>query len=104
MSTGVPWAPAIAAAYTAASLAKTNSIISNLKSQSFSGGGSQPSAGSAPAVGASASGVPQSAGQAGVSQSIVLNIDPDAIITGRGLVDMLNEAAANGANISVAGE
>jgi hypothetical protein len=45
MSTGGPWAPAVAAAYTAASLAKTGVQISNLKSQQFSRGGSQPAGG-----------------------------------------------------------
>lgn len=39
MSTGGPWAPAVAAAYTAASLAKTGSMIQSLKSASFNGGG-----------------------------------------------------------------
>ena len=38
MSTGGPWAPAVAAAYTAASLAKTATLISSIKSASPSGG------------------------------------------------------------------
>jgi len=39
MSTGGPWAPAVAAAYTAASLAKTGAQIAAIRSQSFGGGG-----------------------------------------------------------------
>lgn len=39
METGGPWAPLVAAAYTAASLAKTSGMISSLKSASYSGGG-----------------------------------------------------------------
>lgn len=39
MSTGGPWAPAIAAAYTAASLLQTGNLIKNIRGQSFSGGG-----------------------------------------------------------------
>lgn len=39
MSTGGPWAPAVAAAYTAASLLQTGNLIKNIRGQSFSGGG-----------------------------------------------------------------
>ncbi len=38
MSTGGPWAPAVAAAYTAASLAKTGAMIAGIKSSSQSSG------------------------------------------------------------------
>lgn len=53
MSTGGPFAPAVAAAYTAASLAKTGMLISNIRSGSKAsggsgGGGAVASAGSAP--------------------------------------------------------
>lgn len=48
MSTGGPWAPAVAAAYTAASLAQTGSLISSIKGSGggggISGGGSPPTA------------------------------------------------------------
>jgi hypothetical protein len=40
MSTGGPWAPFVAAAYTAASLARTGALISQIQSTSFGGGGS----------------------------------------------------------------
>ena len=39
MSTGGPWAPAIAAGYTAASLLKTGGLIQQIKGSSFGGGG-----------------------------------------------------------------
>lgn len=39
MSTGGPWAPAVAAAYTAASVLQTGNLIKNIRGQSFSGGG-----------------------------------------------------------------
>jgi len=39
MSTGGPWAPAVAAAYAAASVAKTAGMISSLSSTQFGGGG-----------------------------------------------------------------
>jgi len=45
MSTGGPWAPLVAAAYSGASLIKTGVQISSLKSQQFSRGGSQPASG-----------------------------------------------------------
>lgn len=40
MATGGPWAPAVAASYTAASLAKTAAQIKSIRAQSFGGGGS----------------------------------------------------------------
>ena len=39
MATGGPWAPAVAAAYTAASLGKTGALIASIKSQQYAGGG-----------------------------------------------------------------
>lgn len=39
MATGGPWAPAVAAAYTAASLLKTGALIQSIRSTSFNGGG-----------------------------------------------------------------
>lgn len=104
MATGGPWAPAVAVAYTAASLAKTGAIIRNISAQSFSGGGSQPSIGGGgmPSVPAQA-GVGGGGGSVGDQQSVALNIDPDAIITGRGIISMLEEAQKNGANLSFIG-
>jgi len=105
MATGGPWAPVVAAAFTAASLAKTGALIRNINAQSFSGGGGQsnPGGSGAPAIPAQAQ--QAGTGAAGPTQgsSVALNIDPDAIITGRGLVDMLNEAVDNGANLRIIG-
>jgi hypothetical protein len=107
MATGGPLAPAVAAAYTAASLAKTGMMIRNINSQSFSGGGSQPSVGGSGmpiAIPSGGEGVGGGGGSpAGESQSVALNIDPDAIITGRGIISMLEEAQKNGANLSFLG-
>jgi tape measure domain-containing protein len=57
MSTGGPWAPFVAAAYTASSLLKTGAQIQALRGTSFNGGGSAGGAGGgsgAPSVGAGA--------------------------------------------------
>lgn len=63
MSTGGPWAPVVAAGYTAASLLKTGSLIAGIKGQSYGGGGSQSggSGGGLPSVSVP-SGTPTSTG------------------------------------------
>jgi len=63
MSTGGPWAPAVAAAYTAASLAKTGAMISSLRSQSYGGGGGASAAASS--VGNNSTSLPGPAGAGG---------------------------------------
>lgn len=45
MSIGGPWAPIVAAGFTALSIARTASMINSIKSQSFGGGGASISAG-----------------------------------------------------------
>jgi hypothetical protein len=98
MSTGGPWAPAIAAGYTAASLAKTGSMIQSLKSQSFSGGGSSVGGGggaapSIPAPQSSGGGMEQSQG------STAINLPRNAIIRGDALLDLIEEEVNNGRSV-----
>lgn len=98
MSVGGPWAPAVAAAYTAASLAKTGALIRSINSQQYGGGASQPSAAaSAPSV--TPDSVPQSGGGGGASSSgeTYMQIPEGAIMTGRGFIEIWNEAVRNGA-------
>lgn len=56
MATGGPWAPAVAAAYTGASLLKTGKQISEIKSQKYGGG--------APKSGGGGGGLPSAGGSA----------------------------------------
>lgn len=56
MSTGGPWAPAVAAAYAAASLAKTGAMIQSIKSGGSGGGGG--GGGGVPSVGGGAPAAP----------------------------------------------
>lgn len=94
MSTGGPWAPAVAAGYTAASLLKTGSLIAGIKRQSYSGGGSQTAGGGGGGVSVStgagngASVAP--AQQPTTTQIIDLRgITADTILTGQSLIDIL---------------
>ena len=80
--------------------------VSAIRSQSFGGaGGAAASGGGMQAVAPNpvnvGGGMPDAGKAAG--QSIALQIDPDAIITGRGIISMLEEAVNNGANISFIG-
>jgi len=82
--------------------------VSAIKNQSFGGGGgAAASGGGAPATAPNPVNVGGDTGQAGGStgsgQSVALQIDPDAIITGRGIISMLEQAVNNGANISFLG-
>jgi hypothetical protein len=100
MSTGGPFAPVVAAAYTAASLARTGALINNIRGggKSSGGGGAAPS-------------VPQSAQQAGGGGSSSQQSSPQRIfnvnMTGqsqstqsvRDLLGMINEEIGNGLQI-----
>lgn len=68
MSTGGPWAPAIAAAYTAASLLQTGNLIKNIRGQSFNGGGG--SGGTSISAGAAMGGGGGSGGDAQIPSNI----------------------------------
>lgn len=84
MSTGGPWAPVVAAGYTAASLLKTGSMIKSIRSTSFgSGGGGSGAAGGSVAVpgggGGSAGG--GAAPNAGATM-FVQGLNPNDLFTG----------------------
>jgi len=106
MATGGPWAPAIAAAYTVASLAKTGAQINAIKSQSFSGGGGQSDAGgsSFPTTGAASGGGGGGAigggSGGGNAGSVAINLPAGAIIRGDALLDMIEEAVNNGKSVN----
>jgi len=102
MATGGPAAPAVAAAYTAASLAKTGAQLSAIRRQSFSRGGSSASAGAAgggqPVTPTNGGGSGGGGGQE-VRRSITIRgegISQEWIRDS--LVPALNEAAGDGAS------
>lgn len=105
MSVGGPYAPVIAAAYTAASLAKTWAQISSIKSQTFSGGGGAGGGGGAPSASPAASGA--AAGSTGTynaggetqSVAVTINMDEGAMYSGkqiRGLIEAINDEVGSG--------
>jgi alanyl-tRNA synthetase len=89
MSTGGPTAPLVAAAYAAASLAKTGMMIKQINSQQFGGGGGNATSfsGGLPAVNTQ---------QAAPQQTQTVDVRVTA--SGGGVVDMFNFEVANGAN------
>jgi hypothetical protein len=103
MATGGPWAPVVAAAYTAASLAKTGAQISAIRSQSFSGGGGQQDVGGssfpAPSTAGGGGGGGVGGGGGGNAGSVAINLPAGAIIRGDALLDMIEEAVNNGKSV-----
>ena len=97
MSTGGPWAPAVAAAYTAASLAKTGALISQIQSQSFSGGGGQGGAAGAGGSGVAAA-APQQQQPSRIVQIDFQGGDYERQIAGN-IVNILSEEIKRGAVI-----
>jgi hypothetical protein len=88
MATGGPWAPAVAAAYTASSLLKTGALIQSIRGTSFgSSGGSASASGGGGDSGGGAGGGGGGAVQAGAAQSAgsvmhVQGLDPSHLFTG----------------------
>ena len=102
MSTGGPYAPAVAAAYTAASLAKTGALIRNINAQSFGGGAIQSNAGGSgiPSVSTPSGGGGGSTGGGQQSQgSVAINLPRNAIIRGDALLDLIEEEVNNGRSV-----
>ena len=100
-----PWGVAAGVVAAGAAIAAGGARVSAIRSQSV-GGSSAPT--NTPTQQVNASSTPVSGGggggeSAGNQQSVALNIDPDAIITGRGIISMLEEAQKNGANLSFLG-
>lgn len=103
MSTGGPWAPLVAASYTAASLAKTGAQVRAISSQSFGSGGGQGDVGGSGVPSMSAGGgggfaQPNAGG--GNAGTVAINLPAGAIIRGDALLDMIEEAVNNGKNVS----
>ncbi len=102
MSVGGPFAPAVAAAYTASSLANTASMINSIRS-----GGSQSSApsgsvGSADTVSGS-NGGGSSSGGTNASQAVTINLVGDNYSSDqvRELIGQINEATSDGVQLNV---
>jgi hypothetical protein len=102
MSTGGPWAPLVAASYTAASLAKTGAQVRAIQSQSFGGGGGQSDVGGSgmPSIPAGGGGFAAPGGGGGSAGTVAINLPAGAIIRGDALLDMIEEAVNNGKNVS----
>lgn len=103
MATGGPWAPVVAAGYTAASLAKTGTMMQSIKSQSF-GSPSTPTSfsGGVPSVNTSGGGASQPTNN--VSVDIVgsegATFSRDAVI---GLIGQINGAVSDGVTLNTGG-
>ena len=109
MSTGGPWAPFVAAAYTAASLANTASMINSIRSAG-SGAASKPSA----SVPSTPSGSPSGGGggvsggtQQAASRTIDIRFTGTGFITPEMMRDQiipsLNDALGDGATLNIGG-
>ncbi len=109
MSVGGPYAPAIAAAYTAASLVQTGTQIAKISSMSFGGGSSSGGGGGGGGGGDFAAAGRSGNGDGGASSvgapartGVILHMPDDALMDGQGfrrLIDKLNEATADGAQL-----
>lgn len=104
MATGGPWAPAVAASYFAASVAKTATQIQAIRSQKFGGGGSGSAGGGTGGASGALPGasVPQ---QANVRQNTVatINLQGDTFSrdTVGALIGQINNALEDGYSIRV---
>lgn len=96
--------PALGAAAAGIAIAGGVARVQSIRSQSMGGSGT-PTQTATQSVNASSTpaGAGGGGGSVGDQQSVALNIDPDAIITGRGIISMLEEAQKNGANLSFIG-
>lgn len=110
MSTGGPWAPAVAAAYTAASIARTASMINSIKSggSSVSGGGGGGGGGFAAQSGGAGGAGGGDGGQSQASAPRFINVN----FTGQGLLNtaqvrelmgQINEQLGDGVKLNVTG-
>jgi len=108
MSTGGPWAPAVAASYTAASLAKTGAQLSAIQSQSFQGGGGTSAAASTGVPTTGGGTVPGTGTPGGASggggQSTIINLQGDSFGQKqvRELIEQINESSRNGSRVILA--
>jgi hypothetical protein len=100
MSTGGPWAPAVAAAYAAAAGLNALNMMNNIRKQQFGGGGGAPvhptqGASNISPVGAGGGGGQQQ-GQSQSMTHIIKGLDPNSLFSGRQLRELLNEGTRDG--------
>lgn len=88
MSTGGPWAPAVAAAYTASSLLRTGAMIQSIRGTSFGSSSAGSSSG-----GASSSSVPTASGAASSSSSAGANTGSTMYVEGLNPTSLFTGAA-----------
>lgn len=107
MSTGGPWAPAVAAAYAGAAALNGANLINNIRSQQFGGGGGTPIAptqGSSNVSPQGAGGGSTAGGGSSAQQTAIIQLQGE--VFGRqtviGLIDQINDALADGARLRVA--
>lgn len=104
MSTGGPWAPAVAASYAAASIANTAGMINSIKA----GGTSQGSSGASSATGTSGSTSGTSTTQAApvADRNISINLSGQGLFSSdqvRELMAQINEEIGDGVNLNTGG-
>lgn len=111
MSVGGPWAPVVAAAYTAASIAKTTSLISSIKSggsSTSSGGGGRSVLPSRGGSGGGGFGGPNQVGQAGpqLSRNVEVRFTGQGLLNNeqvRDLIEQINEQVGDGVELITTG-
>lgn len=104
MSTGGPFAPLVAASYTAASLVKTAGLIKSIKSRSSSSGGGSGGGSSRTPSSGGGSGGSSSSGQSNVQspRNITINMTGSGLLSTdqvRELIGQINEQAGDGVTI-----
>ena len=104
MSVGGPYAPLVAASYTAASLVKTAGLIKSIKSRSSSSGGGSGGGSSRIPSGGGGSGGTSSGGQSKVQspRNITINMTGSGLLSTdqvRELIGQINEQAGDGVTI-----
>lgn len=112
MATGGPWAPAVAAAYTAASLVKTAGLINSIRSggKASSGGGRMPNPGSIQRSAAGSGGSDLGVTGTNTSQDSTkifnINLSGETILSStffRRVIEGINEETDNGLQLNVIG-
>jgi hypothetical protein len=94
--------PALGAAAAAAALAAGNVRIQQIKSQSFAGGGS--AGGGGGGVGSAAAGATGGEavqGEGAQERNTFVNLDPAKQFTGQAIIDLINGAVEDGANLRI---
>ena len=104
MSTGTPWAPIVAAAYTAASIANTGSMIAGIRSSGSSSSSPSASLTSVPTGGTVPGGSTGQPAAAQQPQAISVNILGEGLLSTdqvRGLMGQINDQLGDGLQLNV---